>query len=95
MRVLIEIPSSLKQYLNNQDVVEVVGISVEETLDYLCKQYTEIKQIIFDKNGIVRNFINIYLNDYDIRYAEGIKSTVMEGDIIQSVPLVAGGSVYS
>ena len=95
MGVLIEIPSALKQYVNNQDEVEVDGRSVEEALDSLCTQFIELKPNLFDENGIVRNFINVYLNDDDIRYADGMKSTVEDGDSIQIVPSVAGGSVYS
>ena len=94
MGVLIEIPSALKQYVNNQDEVEVDGSSVEEALDSLCTQFTELKSNLFDEDGIVRNFINIYINDDDIRYAEGLKSTVKDGDNIQIVPSVAGGSAY-
>jgi len=93
MGVLIEIPSALKQYVNNQDEVEVDGSSVAEALDSLCSQFTEIKPNLFDENGIVRNFINVYLNDGDIRYADGMNSAVKDGDSIQIVPSVAGGSV--
>ena len=95
MGVLIEIPSALKQYVNNQDEVEVDGSAVEEALDSLCTQFIELKPNLFDENGIVRNFINVYLNDDDIRYADGMKSTVKDGDSIQIVPSVAGGYVYS
>ena len=95
MGVLIEIPSALKQYVNNQDEVEVDGSSVEEALASLCTQFIELKPNLFDENGIVRNFINVYLNDDDIRYADGMKSAVKDGDSIQIVPSVAGGSVYS
>ena len=95
MGVLIEIPSALKQYVNTQDEVEVDGSSVEEALDSLCTQFIELKPNLFDENGIVRNFINVYLNDDDIRYADGMNCSVKDGDSIQIVPSVAGGSVYS
>ena len=95
MGVLIEIPSALKQYVNNQDEVEVNGTSVEEALDSLCTRFTELKPNLFDGDGKVRNFINVYLNDDDIRYAEGMNSAVKDGDSIQIVPSVAGGSVCS
>ena len=95
MGVLIEIPSALKQYVNNQDEVEVDGNSVEEALDSLCTQFIELKPNLFDENGIVRNFINVYLNDDDIRYVDGMNSSVKDGDSIQIVPSVAGGFVYS
>ena len=94
MGVLIEIPSALKQYVNNQDEVEVDGSSVEEALDSLCSQFTELKPNLFDEDGKLRNFINVYLNDDDIRYADGMKSVVKDGDRIQIVPSISGGSAY-
>ena len=90
MGVIIEIPSALKEYVNNQDEVEVEGSSVVEALDSLCTQYPEFKPNLFEEDGIVRKFINIYINDDDIRYADGIKSMLNEGDTIQIVPSVAG-----
>lgn len=95
MGVVIEIPSALKQYVNNQDDVEVDGSSVEEVFESLCVQYNELKPNLFDENGKVRNFINVYLNDDDIRYADGMNSAVQDGDSIQIVPSVAGGTAHS
>ena len=92
MGVLIEIPSALKEYVNNQDEVEVDGCSVDEALDSLCTQFAELKPNLFDEDGTVRKFINIYLNDHDIRYSDGMSSAVKDGDSIQIVPSIAGGS---
>ena len=91
MGVVIEIPSALKQYVNDQDEVEVSGSSVEEVFEALVSEYAEVKANLFDENGKIRNFINVYLNDGDIRYANGLKSKVQDGDTIQIVPSVAGG----
>ncbi|RZO46939.1 MAG: MoaD family protein [Proteobacteria bacterium] len=91
MGVVIEIPSALKQYVNDQDEVEVSGSSVEEVFEALVSEYAEVKVNLFDENGKIRNFINVYLNDDDIRYANGLKSKVQDGDTIQIVPSVAGG----
>ena len=91
MGIVIEIPSALKQYVNNQDEVEVQASSVEEAFESLCSDYVELKPNLFDDNGKVRNFINVYLNDDDIRYSEGMSSSVEDGDCIQIVPSIAGG----
>tara|TARA_B100001250_G_scaffold330713_1_gene295660 strand:- start:160 stop:435 length:276 start_codon:yes stop_codon:yes gene_type:complete len=91
MGILVEIPSALKQYVNNHDQIEVGGNSIEEAFINLCKEHSELKQNLFDENGNIRSFINIYLNDNDIRYKDGIKSTVKDGDHIQIVPSIAGG----
>ncbi len=91
MSIIIEIPSALKQYVKNHDQVEVSGNSIEEALSNLCKDYKELKQNLYDVNGNIRNFINIYINDNDIRYEDGMKSVVKDGDFIQIVPSIAGG----
>ena len=91
MGVVVVIPSALKQYVNDQDEVEVSGSSVGEAIGALVAEYTELKVNLFDENGKIRNFINVYLNDDDIRYADGLKSEVHDGDSIQIVPSVAGG----
>ena len=91
MRVVIEIPSALKQYVNNQDTVEVSGSSVDEAIEVLVAVYPELKVNLFDEHGKIRSFINVYLNDDDIRYVDGLKSEVQDGDAIQIVPSVAGG----
>ena len=92
MGIVIEIPSALKQYVNNQDEVEVQASSVEEAFKSLCSDYVELKPNLFDDNGKVRNFINVYINDADIRYSEGMSSSVEDGDCIQIVPSIAGGA---
>jgi len=91
MGVVIEIPSALKQFVNDQDEVEVSGSSVEEAFAELVSEFIELKGNLFDDNGKIRSFINVYLNDDDIRYADGLKSKVQDGDTIQIVPSVAGG----
>jgi len=91
MGIIIEIPSALKQYVKNQDEVEVTGSSIKEALAGLCSEYDEIKQNIFDEEGNLRSFLNIYINDNDIRYINGMESNLNDGDSIQIVPSVAGG----
>ena len=91
MGVVIEIPSALKHYVNDQDEVEVFGSSVEEAIGALVDEYTELKVKLFDENGKIHSFINVYLNDDDIRYSDGLKSEVQNGDSIQIVPSIAGG----
>ncbi len=91
MGIFIEIPSALKQYVNNHDQVEVEGNSIQEAFINLCKEYKELEQNLYDENGNIRSFINIYLNDQDIRYSDGLSSKIKNGDTIQIVPAVAGG----
>ena len=92
MGIVIEIPSALKQYVKNNDLVAVEGNLIEDAIKNLCSDYPELKQNLFDQNGELHGFINIYINDNDIRYSEGMKSKLKNGDTIQIVPSLAGGT---
>ena len=62
MGIIIEIPSALKHYVENKDQVEVSGNSIEDVFKNLCSDYPQLKLNIFDQNGEIRRYINIYLN---------------------------------
>ena len=91
MGIIIEIPSALRQYVKNQEEVEAFGSSIEEIFTNLCSEHKDLKKNLFDEAGNLRSFLNIYINDSDIRYINGIKSIVKDGDSIQIIPSVAGG----
>ncbi len=91
MSAIIEIPSALQKYTNNQDEIVVEGATVGEAFEGLCQQYQELKQHLYEENGKVRSFINVYLNDEDIRNAQNLDTRVEPGDNIQIVPSIAGG----
>ena len=65
--------------------------NVEEVLADLCGRFPELKQNLYEDEGSIRNFINIYVNDEDIRYADGMQTGLKDGDRIQIVPSIAGG----
>ena len=91
MAVTIEIPSALVQFSGNEDEVDVSGGTVGASFDNLLAQHAALKPHLFEDSGEFRNFVNVYLNDDDIRYADGMNSSVQDGDCIQIVPSVAGG----
>lgn len=91
MSILIEIPSALQKYTNNQDEISIEGATVGEAFAQLCEQYKDLRQHLYEENGKVRSFINVYLNDEDIRYAENLDTKIAAGDNIQIVPSIAGG----
>lgn len=91
MSILIEIPSALQKYTGNHDEIEVEGKTVGEAFQNLCEQYSDLKQHLYEEDGKVRSFINVYLNDEDIRYENGLETDVASGDNIQIVPSIAGG----
>ena len=91
MTVMVEMPSALRQFADNQDELDSDGKNVEEVLADLCSRFPELKQNLYEDEGSIRNFINIYVNDEDIRYADGMQTGLNDGDRIQIVPSIAGG----
>ncbi|MCS7228717.1 MAG: ubiquitin-like small modifier protein 1 [Candidatus Kryptonium sp.] len=92
MSVKVMIPTPLRPYTDNKDTIEVDGQTVRELLENLANRYPQLKRHLFSENGNLRNFINIYINDEDIRYLEGDNTKLKEGDIVSIVPAIAGGS---
>ncbi|MCS6850483.1 MAG: MoaD/ThiS family protein [Gemmataceae bacterium] len=90
MPIRIHIPTPLRQHTDGQAVVEVSGTSVQAALDALGQKYPAITQRLFD-NGQVRRFINLYVNDEDIRYLDNLATPVKDGDELSIIPAVAGG----
>jgi MoaD family protein len=90
MPVRIHIPTPLRQHTEGQAVVEGQGATVQGLLDDLGRRYPGITQRLFD-NGQVRRFVNVYLNDEDIRYLDNLSTPVNDGDELSIIPAVAGG----
>ena len=86
------IPTPLRVYAGKQDVVEAEGNTVGELLENLTTQYAELRNHLYNEDGRLRSFVNVYLNDDDIRYLEKEATLVKEGDTISIVPSVAGGT---
>jgi MoaD family protein len=90
MAVTIHIPTPMRQHTAGNAVVEVPGGTVQAALDALGKQYPEITQRMFD-GAQLKRFLNIYLNDEDIRYLDNLGTAVKDGDEVSIIPAVAGG----
>ena len=91
MGATVEIPAALQGFTGNEKTVEVAGATVGEAFDKLTERYGDLKAQIYDENGKVRSFINIYVNDEDIRFASDLATPVNPGDVIQIIPSIAGG----
>lgn len=91
MGVKVRIPSPLLKLTNNQSEVTAEGANVAEILNNLESQFKGIKERICEANGTPRRFINIYLNEEDIRFLQGEKTAVKTGDEISIIPAIAGG----
>jgi len=85
------IPTPLRVYADKQDVVQVEGNTVGELLQNLTVKYSDLKKHLYNEDGRLRSFVNIYLNDDDIRYLDKEATVVRDGDTISIVPSVAGG----
>ncbi len=90
--VKVMIPTPLRQYVGNRDVVELKGDTVDEVLRGLADASVQLKRHLYDDGGKIRNFVNVYLNEEDIRYLERGKTPVREGDVIAIIPSIAGGA---
>ncbi len=90
MSVRVQIPTPLRQHTEGQAVVEVAGATVPAALDDLDRKCPGISARLFD-NGQVRRFVNVYLNDEDIRYLDNLATPVKDGDELAIIPAVAGG----
>jgi sulfur-carrier protein adenylyltransferase/sulfurtransferase len=92
-RVLI--PTPLRPYTGQQDAVEADGATVGEVLSSLTSRYGELRRHLYGDDGKLRHFVNIYVNDDDIRYLEKDLTALKSGDVISIVPSVAGGAPVS
>ena len=91
MSAKLEIPAALQNFTNNEKLVELPGAIVQQVFDELTGRYGELKQHLYDDKGELRSFINIYVNDQDIRYAGNLETPVNPGDVIHIIPSIAGG----
>jgi len=91
MAVKVRIPTPLMKLTNNQSEVTAEGSTISDIFNNLEAQFSGIKDRICEENGSPRRFINIYVNEEDIRFLDGDKTAVKEGDEISIIPAIAGG----
>ncbi len=90
MSVLVRIPTPLRRFVDGNSILEAQGKTVSEVLGDLSQRYPGVSQRLYDA-GSLRPFINIYLNNEDIRFLQGEGTAVKDGDVISIVPAIAGG----
>jgi molybdopterin converting factor small subunit len=89
----IFIPTPLRAYTGKQDAVEVSGATIHDALSGLTTQYPDLRKQLFTDDGKLRSFVNVYLNDEDIRYLDAKEQTeVSEKDSLSIIPSIAGGT---
>ncbi len=89
--VEVRLPTMLRRHAGGARSVRGVGSTVREVLEDLERNYPGITRPILTDEGDLHRFVNIYLNDEDIRFQEGLETQVQEGDVLAILPAVAGG----
>ena len=91
MGITILIPTPLRNLTNEQETVEASGSTVADIITDMENQFPGIGERLRDENGEIRRFVNIYLNQEDVRFKDGKDTPVTDGDEISIVPAIAGG----
>jgi molybdopterin synthase sulfur carrier subunit len=91
MAVKVKIPTQLRTAAGGESELQVEGATVGAVLDALFERHGELRDRLSDDNGGLRRFVNVYVDGEDIRFADGLETTVADGDEVQILPAVAGG----
>jgi molybdopterin synthase sulfur carrier subunit len=92
MEVHVRIPTPLKKLTGEQDIIKANGSTVGEVIQWLTDTYPGLKERLRDERGEVRRFINIYVNNEDIRFIQNLETPLKDGDQLSIIPAIAGGS---
>ena len=92
MPVTITIPTPLRQFAGGKSRIDVEATTAGEALERLTAQYAELRRHLYNDQNALRSFVNIYLNDEDIRYLKNVETAVKESDEVSIVPSIAGGT---
>ena len=91
MSISVRVPTILRPYTQGASEVSVEGSTLSEVLESLDTSYPGIKGRVLDDAGELRRFVNVYVDDDDVRFAEGLQTTIKDGGQVSIIPAVAGG----
>jgi molybdopterin synthase sulfur carrier subunit len=91
MAIVVRIPTPLQKFTKNQSEVSAYGATIADILDNLEEHFPGLRERLVDDRGSIRKFINFYLNDEDIRFMDGEKTALKDGDELAIIPAIAGG----
>ncbi len=91
MAITVNIPTPLRKLTNNQSEVELDAATVGELVDGLEAAYAGIAEKLLDDGGEIRRYVNVFVNDEDIRFLDGKATPLKDGDNVSIVPAIAGG----
>ncbi len=87
----VRIPTPLRKLTNNEELIEVNAATVGDVITELQSRYPGIKERLLDESGAVRRFVNVYVNEEDIRFLQNQQTKLKDGDEISIIPAIAGG----
>jgi MoaD family protein len=87
----VRIPSPLRKLTNNEEIVEINASTIGEAIVELQGRYPGIQERLLDESGGVRRFVNVYVNEEDIRFLQNQNTQLKDGDEISIIPAIAGG----
>ncbi|MBI2924984.1 MAG: MoaD/ThiS family protein [Verrucomicrobia bacterium] len=91
MAIKVRIPTPLRKLTNNEEVVVVAASTVGGVIAELQSRYPGIKERLLDDTGAVRRFVNVYVNEEDIRFLQNQQTPLKDGDELSIIPAIAGG----
>ena len=89
--VTVRIPTPLRPFTRGRDQVQISGGTAREVLDGLERECAGIRSRLCDEKGDLRRFVNLFLNEEDLRHSGGLDAPVKDGDVLSIVPAIAGG----
>src|SRR5688500_4895486 len=87
----VRIPTPLRKLTNNEEIVEVNAVTIGDAITELQARYPGIKERLVDESGAVRRFVNVYVNEEDIRFLQNQQTKLKDGDEVSIIPAIAGG----
>jgi molybdopterin synthase sulfur carrier subunit len=87
----VRIPTPLRKLTNNEELVEVSAATIGEAIAELQKRFPGIKERLVDETGGIRRFVNVYVNEEDVRFLQNQETVLKEGDEVSIIPAIAGG----
>ena len=91
MAVTVRVPTPLRSFTNGAEEVNIEGNTIQEVVDNLEANHSGIKERLCGEDGKIRRFLNVYINDEDIRFLQNQETPVKDGDTVSIVPAIAGG----
>ena len=91
MSVKVRIPTPLQKLTKDKAEVEAKGTTIRDVMEDLEKQFPGLKERLCDENGKVRRFVNLYINEEDVRFLKGEETPLKDGDELSIIPAIAGG----